>query len=302
MSFTVRQSTARTYMVGPVLDADGAAVTDGVVADFKISKNGAAPAGLDGSATLAHRHTGHYSLALTAGDHDTVGTAQITLDDSVNACPAMNLQVVEEAVFDALYAASATGALPVSTGGIVAGSFAAGAIDAAAIAANAIGASELAADAATEIGTAVWVSATRTLTQSAASVVAAVSGSDITIARGDTLSAALTGLGSIANRSKIWFTAKRAKSDADSDAIIQITEAGGLLTLNGTTGTSGNGSITVDDEDDGDITIALDEVASAALKVEDLVYDVQVLRSTGAVNTLTEGRATVSADVTRATS
>lgn len=36
-----RQSTARTMMIGPVLDSSGTAVTDGVVGDFKISKNGA---------------------------------------------------------------------------------------------------------------------------------------------------------------------------------------------------------------------------------------------------------------------
>jgi hypothetical protein len=46
-----RQSTARTFMVGPVLDADGVAVTNGVIADFKISKLGAAPAAFNGSAT-----------------------------------------------------------------------------------------------------------------------------------------------------------------------------------------------------------------------------------------------------------
>jgi hypothetical protein len=108
----VRQSTARTVTVGPVLDADGVAVTGGVVGDFKISKNGGAPAALDGSATLTHRHTGHYSLALTATDLDTVGQAEVVIDDTVNACPMKEITVLEEAVYDALYAASATGMLP----------------------------------------------------------------------------------------------------------------------------------------------------------------------------------------------
>ena len=39
-----RQSTVRTVTIGPILDADGVAVTDGVVGDLKISKNGGAPA------------------------------------------------------------------------------------------------------------------------------------------------------------------------------------------------------------------------------------------------------------------
>lgn len=102
-----RQSTARTVMVGPVLDADGVAVTGGVVADFKISKNGAAPAALNGSATLTHRHTGHYSLALTATDLDTVGQAEVVIDDTVNACPAKEITVIEEVIYDAQFAASA---------------------------------------------------------------------------------------------------------------------------------------------------------------------------------------------------
>ncbi len=52
----------------------------------------------------------------------------------------------------------------VAAGGITATSFGAAAIDAAAIAPDAFGASEVAADAGTELGTATWASATRTLT------------------------------------------------------------------------------------------------------------------------------------------
>ena len=96
-------------MIGPVLDSTGVAVTGGVVGDFKISKDGAAPAALNGSATATHRHTGFYSLALTASDLDTVGTAQITIDDTTNSCSMLDIQVVEEAVFDALFASSALG-------------------------------------------------------------------------------------------------------------------------------------------------------------------------------------------------
>jgi hypothetical protein len=104
-----RQSTAIIVTVGPVLDADGVAVTGGVVADFKISKNGGAPAALNGSATLTHRHTGFYSLSLTTSDVDTVGTAEVVIDDTVNACPMKEIQVVEPAVYDALYADAAAG-------------------------------------------------------------------------------------------------------------------------------------------------------------------------------------------------
>lgn len=102
-----RQSTALIVTVGPVLDADGVAVTGGVVADFKASKNGGAPAALNGSATLTHRHTGFYSLSLTTTDTNTVGTLEIVIDDTTNACPMKEITVLEEAIYDALFAASA---------------------------------------------------------------------------------------------------------------------------------------------------------------------------------------------------
>ena len=112
-----RQSTAIIVTVGPVLDANGVAVTGGVVADYKISKNGGAPAALNGSATYTHRHTGYGSLSLTASDVDTVGTAEITMDDTVNACPIKEIQVLEPAVYDALFADTAPGYLQPTTAG-----------------------------------------------------------------------------------------------------------------------------------------------------------------------------------------
>lgn len=102
-----RQSTAIIVTVGPVLDASGAAVTDCVVGDFKISKNGGAPAALNGSATLTHRHTGFYSLSLTTSDVATVGTGEVTIDDTVNCCPMKELTIIEESVYDAIFAGSA---------------------------------------------------------------------------------------------------------------------------------------------------------------------------------------------------
>lgn len=103
----VRQSTARTVTVGPVLDADGVAVTTATVGDFKLSKNGGAPAALNGSATLTHRNTGHYSLALTTSDTDTIGSAEVVIDATTNACPPKELSVLDEAVYDVLFGTTA---------------------------------------------------------------------------------------------------------------------------------------------------------------------------------------------------
>ena len=146
-----------------------------------------------------------------------------------------------------------------------------------------------------------WSSSTRTLTQSAASVVSAVSGSTLTITRGDTFTATITGLGSIATRTRLYFTVKTdPASQADSAAIIQIEESDGLKYLNGAAASvAGQGSITVDDEDAGDITIVLAAAASDDLAIRSMTYDVQMVTAT-AVTTLTSATCTVAKDVTRA--
>lgn len=133
------------------------------------------------------------------------------------------------------------------------------------------------------------------------SVTAAISGSTITILRGDSLSVAIAGLGDISTRSKLWFTAKQDTGDADTSAIIQLEETDGLVRLNGAAGTAVLGEITVTDEDAGDITITLDETATDDLTPRrNMSYDVQVLTATGTVTTLTSGTLHVTADVTRA--
>lgn len=145
-----------------------------------------------------------------------------------------------------------------------------------------------------------WAYASRTLTQSAASVAAAVAGSSITCHRGDNLSAALTDIGALTGYTKLYFTVKADMSDADTASIVQIALTGGLLYLNGAAGTAGNGSITISDEATGDVTIALEEVETAKLQPGSYHYDIQVVKASG-VSTLTYGTFTVTADVTRAT-
>lgn len=152
----------------------------------------------------------------------------------------------------------------------------------------------------------VWAESTRTLTQSGTEITAVVSGDSITIHRGDTLSASLTGFGSLSGYVSLDFTVKRAVSQADTESIILIRKnasgtGDGLLYLNGTVaGTPGNGSITIDDASAGDITIALDEVETDDLQpATNMRYDVQVITATG-VTTLRSGTCNVTADVRRA--
>lgn len=107
----IRQSTARTILVGPVLDSTGAAKTDEVVGSIKVTKNGTVGAA-DGSATLTHDHAGKYKLALTANDCDTVGVLEISLNSGTNDMPVKACNVIETAIWDALFADGATGLLP----------------------------------------------------------------------------------------------------------------------------------------------------------------------------------------------
>lgn len=198
---------------------------------------------------------------------------------------------------------TAVGAL--GAGSITSATFAAGAITAAAIAANAIGASELAADAAAEIAAANWSYSSRTLTQSAAAIAAAVAGSTVTITRGDTLSATLTNIGSLTGYVSLDFTVKEDKSDSDANAILRIRKNAsgvddGLLRANKAAATATDGSITINDMPTGDITIAL-----AATVTDDLVpqmglyYDIQLITAT-TVTTMTAGTCNIEADVTAA--
>lgn len=152
----------------------------------------------------------------------------------------------------------------------------------------------------------VWSYDTRTLTQTAAQVTAAVEGPVLNIKRGDTNTLPLTGIGSLADRKKLWVTIKLRKSVPDSGAIIQIKEAvtGGLLYLNGAAPTEGMiGTLRVDNEDVGNVTIILNPVAAAVLEeANDLYYDVQKLTTDDEVHTIAEGTCNIALDVTQAIS
>lgn len=148
----------------------------------------------------------------------------------------------------------------------------------------------------------VWSYSSRTLTQSAAQVTAAVDGSDIVIRQSDRVTIALTGLGALTDRTKLWFTIKKTpKHDADTASILQIEETAGLLYLDGAAyGTAAHASLTVDDAAAGDITIVIEEQATALLPTDkgEMKYDIKRLGANGPV-TMTEGAARVTVHVTR---
>jgi hypothetical protein len=154
----LRQSTAsQAVLIGPFVDSDGAAVTGLTIdaADIRLSKNGGNIAGKN-SGGGTHDELGMYTITLDATDTNTVGRLQLTVAETGALIVYHEFEVLEEAIYDALYAASAnafTGAAgstvltALATGSITAGVVATGAIDADAIADNAIDAGAIASSA-----------------------------------------------------------------------------------------------------------------------------------------------------------
>ena len=115
----LKQSTAATILVGPVLDASGAAVTTAVIGDFQATKNGTSAA-LASPATATHSHNGFYLLALTTGNTDTVGRLVISVNNTAQSMSTHRYTVLLPSVFDALItnATNTSGGLPAATGAI----------------------------------------------------------------------------------------------------------------------------------------------------------------------------------------
>ena len=117
----LKQSTAATILVGPVLDSAGAAVTTAVIGDFQATKNGTSAA-LASPATATHSHNGFYLLALTTGNTDTVGRLVISVNNTAQSMSTHRYTVLLASVYDALItnATNTTGGLPAATNTITA--------------------------------------------------------------------------------------------------------------------------------------------------------------------------------------
>lgn len=146
----------------------------------------------------------------------------------------------------------------------------------------------------------IWAYATRTLTSAltittddidaiVAGVTAAGPGlynairnNDLTLRIGDEFEQSITGLGNLTGHSDIVFTLKAAETDADTAAKVYLSKNNGLTRLNGAAyGTTANGTITVDDATNGDITIRISSAATASLTKATRVDAVKVLQSGG---------------------
>jgi hypothetical protein len=97
----VKQSTAFTVIVGPILDSTGAEYTGAVIGDLSISKNGT-EAAMASAATLTHVSNGHYTLVGTTGNSDTLGRLDIRCNKSTYQMPPLRYEVLAAAPFDTL--------------------------------------------------------------------------------------------------------------------------------------------------------------------------------------------------------
>jgi len=97
----VKIDTAFTVLIGPVLDADGVAVTGLNASAFKLTKNGSV-GDPNGSTTATHSHTGHYVYAANAGDASALGVGQISINSTTNAMSPVSFMVLTEKNYNAL--------------------------------------------------------------------------------------------------------------------------------------------------------------------------------------------------------
>ena len=107
----LKQSTAYTFRMGPFLDeTDGKTAETGLTisqADVRLSKAGGNFAQKNESTSASHDEIGYYIVILDATDTATVGELLVAVHES-GALPVFKtFQVVEEAIYDAIYGASA---------------------------------------------------------------------------------------------------------------------------------------------------------------------------------------------------
>lgn len=100
----LKQSTAQTVVIGPILDADGVAVTTAVVTNISIAKNGSAAALT--TETLTHLANGYYTLALTSGNTNTLGNLEVFVNNTAMSMTVFRWNVIAAQVYDSIVSGS----------------------------------------------------------------------------------------------------------------------------------------------------------------------------------------------------
>lgn len=109
----LKQSTAVDIIIGPFVDStDGDTEETGLTianTDVLLSKNGQTMAAKNDATTCAHDANGMYNCELDATDTNTVGNIIVFVHVAGALAARHEMQVVEEAVYDDLFAGSAAG-------------------------------------------------------------------------------------------------------------------------------------------------------------------------------------------------
>jgi hypothetical protein len=144
----------------------------------------------------------------------------------------------------------------------------------------------------------VWSYASRTLTQSATEVVAAVTGSSITQVRGNTWQFDIHGL--TLSGDKIQLVVKRTALDTDAEGLLFIDTETGLVTVNGTAADNPNkASLSYIDTT---LTVTVSADIAAVLPVGNWHYGIQSVTAGGEVAENYIGTFVIISDMVRATS
>lgn len=111
---------------------------------------------------------------------------------------------------------------------------------------------------------------------------------------GDAWSLAFTNLGDLSAATELVFAIKAHRTDPDADSMLLVSLGTGLERVMGSTGTASEASITVDDEANGNLTVAVDAAVTVELKrTSEAVYALKSIPTGGGGTTLKHGRAVI---------
>ena len=137
------------------------------------------------------------------------------------------------------------------------------------------------------------------LTQTAAQITAAVSGSSITDIRGNTWDIDVASLTLDSN--KIQFTIKRELGDTDAESLLLVDTTTGLLYINGVAATLAQNADASLSYTGTTLTIAVDASITALLPIGSWRYGIQSVTAAGVVSEPYGGTFVITADAVRAT-
>lgn len=264
-----RQQGNTTYHIVFLMtdSADHVTGKTGLTPTVSLSKNGGAYAAAEGA--VSEIANGLYKLAADADDFDTLGALAVHAE-AVGADPAdILLDVVSYDPY------TDVAAILTDTGTTIPAS-----IDALPTAAE------------------IWANSTRTLTQSATSITAAVSGSSITDIRGNDWEIEITGLTLDSNKQQFFI--KRSSGYPDAEAILGIDSDTGTLYVNGVAATEAQELLASLSYTGTTLTVTVSASITAQIPAGTWVYGIQSVTAAGVVAESYGGTFIVTADVVRA--